>query len=53
MFINNIIREDAQNGETNDELYYYLLNYIFIAILYEVIDLSCNGLLLNANFLTK
>ena len=35
MFINNYIREDVQNGETNDELYYFLLNYI--KFLYKII----------------
>ena len=36
MFINNSIREDVQNGEANDELYYFLLNYI--KFLYKIIS---------------
>ena len=36
MFINNSIREDVQNEETNDELYYFLLNYI--KFLYKIIS---------------
>ena len=35
IFINNSIREDVQNGETNDKLYYFLLNYI--KFLYKII----------------